>query len=184
MRLNAYNDNDMSAPLGNQFGIGNSGGGRPSLKKEFEMYKFLEEVWEGQHTKEELEAILKSKKFGAKHIFAALVLTRNEKLLVKLMDKLFANKNSQEIRFGEEDKIGDGLEKISKLLTDEQASVSIDGSPVSSAGEGVDNSAEVSGVVAGDSGQDKSEGECNRSDAGWEVANDSVGGGSGGGSSS
>jgi hypothetical protein len=75
---------------------GNKGGGRKSAYQESKDAKFLQDVWEGDFDEAELKKIIaskKGKKRGAKHVFAMLALTGNEKILNKMVDKLFANKH-------------------------------------------------------------------------------------------
>ena len=90
----------MAAPMGNKNAQGNKGGGRKSAYQEARDAKFLEQIWEGDYDEAELKKVINSKtgkKRGAKHVFAMLALTGNEKVLNKLVDKLFANK--QDITF-------------------------------------------------------------------------------------
>lgn len=84
----------MGAKPGNKNAKGNPGGGRKSAYQEARDAKFLEELWEGDYDEKELERLVKEKKRkrGAKHVFAALALGGSEKVLNKLVDKLFANK--------------------------------------------------------------------------------------------
>jgi hypothetical protein len=84
----------MGAKPGNKNAAGNPGGGRKSAYQESKDAKFLEDIWEGDYDEEELQKLVKQKKkkMGAKHVFASLALLGNEKVLNKLVDKLFANK--------------------------------------------------------------------------------------------
>lgn len=84
----------MPAHKGNKYAKGNPGGGRKSAYQEAKDAKFLEDIWEGEYDEEELTKLVqeKKKKKGAKHVFAALALSGSEKVLNKLVDKLFANK--------------------------------------------------------------------------------------------
>jgi hypothetical protein len=84
----------MPAHKGNKYAKGNPGGGRKSAYQESKDAKFLEDIWEGDYDEAELQKLVKQKKkkMGAKHVFASLALLGNEKVLNKLVDKLFANK--------------------------------------------------------------------------------------------
>lgn len=107
----------MPAPFGNQNAVGNPGGGRPSLAQERENAQILWDIWEGKYTQEELTKIITEKKYGVKHIFASKCMMGNEKLMAKLVDKLYANKQKIE-QVGDAEEAEIQRAKLNKLLKD------------------------------------------------------------------
>lgn len=109
----------MAAPKNNQNAKGNRGGGRKSAYQEAKDAQFLQDLWEGEYDEAELEKLVKAKKKkrGAKHVFAALALSGSEKVLNKLVDKLFANK--QDITFDDRRDDPDELTKEEKQNIEE-----------------------------------------------------------------
>ena len=95
---------------------GNRGGGRKSAYKEYADARALIDIWEGRKTQEELKKIIKSGKYGAKHVFAAKCMSGDIKALSKIVDKLYANKHDivqKNIEVKEVDPVD--LEKLENL---------------------------------------------------------------------
>jgi len=90
----------VGAPKGSKNALGNKGGGRKSAYDEMADAQVLTDIWEGKFTKKELEDLVRSGKYGAKHIFAAKCMSGDERMLSKLLDKLFANKHHVEGELG------------------------------------------------------------------------------------
>jgi len=114
----------MAAPKGNENAKDHDGSnaGRKSAYKENMDARFLQQIWDGDLNEEELEKIITSKKYGAKHIFAFMVLTRDDKMMAKLVDKLFANKQKVEIETPLNEEARDQLDKLNLLINNAKAS--------------------------------------------------------------
>lgn len=63
--------------------------GRKSAFQENAEAQFLKDIWNGKYTRAELEDIIRSGKYGIKHMFTTKAMAGNERLISKLMDKLF-----------------------------------------------------------------------------------------------
>jgi hypothetical protein len=96
---------------------GNKGGGRKSAYQEMIDAQDLIDIWNGKKTKKKLDKILRSGKFGVKHVLAAKCMSGNPQLIAKMMDKIFATKtelkSSNLIDFGNIDPLD--KEKLEKL---------------------------------------------------------------------
>lgn len=76
----------MPAPRGNQNAKGH---GRPTKNEAQDLNEWLLELWEGcGMSVPELEKKIKSGKYGVKHIAYLKALTGNEKVLIKIMDRI------------------------------------------------------------------------------------------------
>ena len=91
----------MPAPKGSKNALGNKGGGRPSAAKELANAEFLNKVWSGEFSQEQLKKEIKAGKHGAMHIFALKCMAGNMDALKKLIDKLYANKNQHDMNFND-----------------------------------------------------------------------------------
>ena len=111
----------MGAPKGSQNALGNPGGGRKSAYQENMDAKFLQDIWNGEIKEEELVEIVNKKKYGAKHIFAIMVLTRDPKMMGKLVDKLYANKQKIEMTDPIDEEARDQLNKLNQLINNAKA---------------------------------------------------------------
>ena len=105
---------------GNKFALGNKGGGRKSAYQERASAQALIDIWEGKYSEQELKEIIKSGKYGAMHIFAAKAMSGDVKVLNKIADKLYANRQTMELG-GDADKIDEALAKINNLMSDAKA---------------------------------------------------------------
>lgn len=75
-------------------GCGKKGrSGRKPLHIEVAQIQDLHDIWAGNKTKKELQKIIDSGKYGAKHVFAAKAMSGDMRALNKLADKLYANKS-------------------------------------------------------------------------------------------
>ena len=108
--------------MGNQNAVGNKGGGRSSAYQENMDAKFLHDLWEGEIDEEKLKKIIESGKYGAKHVFAIMAMTRDPKMMGKLVDKLFANKQKIEIENPFDEEVKDHLNKLNRLINNAKAS--------------------------------------------------------------
>lgn len=72
-------------------------------------------VWEGRITENSLDEIIISGEFGAKHVFAKKCFEGDIKMLVKLLDKLFANKQAVETNYYTQD-IDMQINRINELI--------------------------------------------------------------------
>jgi len=110
----------MPAPIGNKNAEGHDGtnAGRKSAYQENSDAQFLNDLWEGKFSEEELTKIIASKKYGAKHVFAVMALTRDPKMMAKLVDKLFANKQKVEVENTNEKEVKEYFEKLNKAIND------------------------------------------------------------------
>ena len=111
----------MGAPINNKNAEGHdgSGTGRKSYVSEKATTEMLWDIWDGKYTREELKEIIKNQKFGVKHIFAAKCMNGDLKAVLPLLNKLFANKQSQEIRF-EDRRIEEGLNILTQAIEDDK----------------------------------------------------------------
>jgi len=81
----------MSAPTGNTFAKGNKGGGRKSAYLERLDADYFWSLWEGKVKKEKVQKRITLGKHGVRDLFALKVLEGNERMLTKLVDKLYPN---------------------------------------------------------------------------------------------
>lgn len=77
--------------IGNKNAVGNRGGGRKTAIQERKDAEFFGAIWNGKFSMSKLKRIIKSGKYGPKHIFAAQCMTGDPKALNKLVDKLYSN---------------------------------------------------------------------------------------------
>ena len=131
----------MGAKEGNQNATGHSGknAGRKSAYKEISDARMLWDIWNGKYTREELKKIIKNQKFGVKHIFAAKCMNGDLKAILPLLNKLFANKQSQEIRF-EDKRIEEGLNILTQAIEDDKYTQN--SADVQDTGETTDNNSD------------------------------------------
>ncbi len=78
---------------------------------------FLIAIWEGRITKKVIDKIIASGRYGSKHIFAQKCLDGDTKMLCKLVDKLFANKQAVEVNSAVEDTAEIAM-KLNELIDD------------------------------------------------------------------
>lgn len=77
--------------IGNQNAVGNRGGGRKTAIQERRDAEFFQAIWNGEFSETKLKKIIKSGKYGSKHLFAAKCMAGNPRALNKLVDKLYPN---------------------------------------------------------------------------------------------
>ncbi len=77
--------------IGNQNAVGNRGGGRKTAIQERRDVEFFRAIWNGEFSEAKLKRIIKSGKYGSKHVFAAKCMAGNARALNKLVDKLYPN---------------------------------------------------------------------------------------------
>ena len=82
----------MGAPKGNNYGIGNRGGGRKPAPVERERIEWSKKLWDVDQEIKRLEAKILTGVYSASDRYALMVLKGNEKLLKGLADKLVPDK--------------------------------------------------------------------------------------------
>jgi len=113
----------MPAPLNNKNAEGHDGSnaGRKSAYQENMDAQFLHDLWEGEIGEDELKKTIESKEYGAKHVFAIMAMTRDPKMMAKLVDKLFANKQKVEIENPYDKEAKEQLNKLNRLINNAKA---------------------------------------------------------------
>ena len=113
----------MGAPQGNKNAVGHSGGkkgrsGRKSAYQEQSDAQLMWDIWHGKFSLAELEDMITSGKFGAKHTFAALAMKGEIKVLNKLVDKLYSNKQAIDLNtMPELDELSKYSKELNKLIS-------------------------------------------------------------------
>lgn len=116
----------MPAPLGNKFAEGNPGGSRKSAYEEMADAQILVDIWDGKYTEEGLKKIITEKKHGVKHIFAAKCMSGDIKMIAKLIDKLYANRQAIDFNPKEIERLDEFREDLNKLIKNAKAKAAKD----------------------------------------------------------